>query len=156
MRGVSSVLSVEASWYSLPPASFESNFVGKETTGGGPMSHPSQPKKPGGRLPLMADDLLVKQALAGDQGAFEALVNKYERPLRGYLWSILKEEELIADVLQQVFLQLSVWLPKLSTNQSLKAWLFRVAYHQCLDELRKKTASAGHLLFAVGRAGQRG
>ncbi len=102
------------------------------------MSHPSQPKKPGGRLPLMADDLLVKQALAGDQGAFEALVNKYERPLRGYLWSILKEEELIADVLQQVFLQLSVWLPKLSTNQSLKAWLFRVAYHQCLDELRKK------------------
>jgi RNA polymerase sigma-70 factor, ECF subfamily len=102
------------------------------------MSHPSRSKKPGSRLPLMADDLLVQQALAGDQGAFEALVHKYERPLRGYLWNILKEQELIADVLQQVFLQLAVWLPKLNTNRSLKAWLFRVAYYQCLDELRKK------------------
>jgi RNA polymerase sigma factor (sigma-70 family) len=102
------------------------------------MSHSSLSKKPGGRLPLMTDDLLVKQALAGDQEAFEALVHKYERPLRGYLWNILKEDELIADVLQQVFLQLSVWLPKLNTNRSLKAWLFRVAYHRCLDELRKK------------------
>ncbi|GHO96445.1 DNA-directed RNA polymerase sigma-70 factor [Reticulibacter mediterranei] len=102
------------------------------------MSHSYLPKKPGDRLPLMADDLLVQQALAGDQGAFEALVHKYERPLRGYLWNILKEDELIADVLQQVFLQLSVWLPKLSTNRSLKAWLFRVAYYRCLDELRKK------------------
>jgi RNA polymerase sigma-70 factor (ECF subfamily) len=85
----------------------------------------------------LADHILVKQALAGDQRAFEALIKKYEQPLRGYMWRILKDQELIADVLQSVFFQLFVSLPKLRTTHPLKPWLFRVAYHRCLDELRK-------------------
>jgi RNA polymerase sigma-70 factor, ECF subfamily len=85
----------------------------------------------------LADHILVKQALAGDQRAFETLIKKYEQPLRGYMWRILKDQELIADVLQSVFFQLFVSLPKLRTAHPLKPWLFRVAYYRCLDELRK-------------------
>jgi RNA polymerase sigma-70 factor (ECF subfamily) len=84
------------------------------------------------------DQVLTEQALAGDQAAFEVLVNKYESPLRGYIWRILKDHDLMADVLQYVFLQCYYSLPKLRTNAPLKAWLFRVAYHRCLDELRSK------------------
>jgi len=86
----------------------------------------------------ISDDMLAKQALAGDQVSFEVLMNKYERPLRGYIWRILKDDDLMADVLQYVFLQFYTSLPKLRTNAPLKAWLYRVAYHRCLDELRRK------------------
>jgi RNA polymerase sigma-70 factor (ECF subfamily) len=90
------------------------------------------------RLYTPADQMLSEQVLAGDQASFEALIKKYEQPLRGYMWRILKDQDLIADVLQLVFFQLYVSLPKLGTTVPLKAWLFRVAYHRCLDELRKQ------------------
>lgn len=86
----------------------------------------------------LVDQVLTEQALAGDQVAFEVLINKYELPLRGYIWRILKDHDLMADVLQYVFLQCYCSLPKLRTDTPLKAWLFRVAYHRCLDELRSK------------------
>ncbi len=102
------------------------------------MSYQWQQDQQADRPSVIADSLLITRILAGDQSAFEALVHKYERPLRGYIWRILKDEELMADVLQHVFLQLSFCLPTLNTNRPLKAWLFRVSYHRCLDELRKQ------------------
>ena len=83
------------------------------------------------------DGILVGQALAGDQRAFELLVSRYHRPLVSYIRGFLKDDEQANDVLQHVFLQLYVSLPMLMRNVSLKGWLFQVARHRCLDELRK-------------------
>ena len=41
-------------------------------------------------------------------------------------------------MLQHVFLQLYLSLPVLLRNVSLRPWLFQVARHRCLDELRKR------------------
>ena len=53
------------------------------------------------------DGTLVGQAQAGDQHTFEALVHRYHPYLASYIRFYLKESELVADVLQQVYLQLS-------------------------------------------------
>jgi hypothetical protein len=37
------------------------------------------------------DGVLVGRALAGDQGAFESLVNRYHHQLMSYTWGILKD-----------------------------------------------------------------
>jgi len=84
------------------------------------------------------DGVLVGQALAGDQLAFELLVSRYHRPLVSCIRGFLKDNEQVSDVLQHVFLQLYVSLPVLLRNVSLKAWLFQVARNRCLDELRKR------------------
>jgi len=84
------------------------------------------------------DGVLVGQALAGDQRAFELLVSRYRHPLAGYIQGFLKDGEQAYDVLQHVFLQLYVSLASLSTDTSLKAWLFQVARNRCLDELRRR------------------
>jgi RNA polymerase sigma factor (sigma-70 family) len=84
------------------------------------------------------DGILVGQALAGDQRAFELLVSRYHRPLVSYIRGFLKDDEQVSDVLQHVFLQLYLALPILLRNVSLKAWLFQVARNRCLDELRKR------------------
>ena len=84
------------------------------------------------------DGVLVEQALAGDQCAFEILVRRYHRPLVSYIYGFIKDSEQVYDVLQHVFLKLYVSLPILLTNVSLKGWLFQVARNRCLDELRRR------------------
>src|SRR5947199_9204955 len=73
------------------------------------------------------DGVLVGQALAGDQRAFELLVSRYHPLLMRWIQGFLKDDELANDVLQHVFLQLYVSLPVLLRNVSLTAWLVRVA-----------------------------
>ena len=84
------------------------------------------------------DGLLVGQALAGDQYAFEFLVNRYHHQLVSYIQSLLKDHDKSYDVLQHVYLQLYLSLPILLRNVSLRGWLFQVARNRCLDELRKR------------------
>ena len=82
------------------------------------------------------DGVLVEQALAGDQCAFEILVRRYHHPLVSYIYCYIKDSEQVYDVLQHVFLKLYISLPILLTDVSLKGWLFQVARNRCLDELR--------------------
>src|SRR2546425_10132557 len=88
------------------------------------------------------DGVLVEQALAGDQCAFDILVRRYHRSLVSYIRGFLKDGDQVYDVLQHVFLKLYVSLPMLLTNVSLKGWLFQVARNRCLDELRRRCRRA--------------
>src|SRR5438445_7384818 len=86
----------------------------------------------------ISDSVLAQQSLAGDQHAFELLVQRYSTPLFNFIYHFLDDYDQTCDILQQVFLQLYISLPTLSTGEPLKAWLFQVARNRCLDELRRK------------------
>ncbi|MDQ2713996.1 MAG: sigma-70 family RNA polymerase sigma factor [Chloroflexota bacterium] len=86
------------------------------------------------------DGFLAQQTLSGDQQAFEGLVNRYNTGLFNFICHFLGDYDQACDILQQVFLQLYISLPKLRTGEPLKAWLFQVARNRCLDELRRKRA----------------
>jgi RNA polymerase sigma factor (sigma-70 family) len=88
------------------------------------------------------DGVLIGQAQAGDQRAFEFLVGRYHCPLVSYIRVFLKDDEQAYDVLQHVYLQLYLSLPLLLTSVSLKGWLFQVARNRCLDELRRRRRRA--------------
>ena len=90
--------------------------------------------------PEITDGMLVKQTLAGDQRAFEQLVQRYHVSLFNFICHCLGDYDLACDVAQQVFLQLYISMPTLRTGEPLKAWLFQVARNRCLDELRRKRA----------------
>jgi RNA polymerase sigma-70 factor, ECF subfamily len=83
------------------------------------------------------DNELVQQAIAGDESAFEMLVDRYHAVLTNWVYQILRNRYQVDDVLQYVFLQLFLSLATLHTDRSLKAWLFRVAHNRCVDELRR-------------------
>jgi len=91
-------------------------------------------------IPELTDGMLVKQALAGDQPAFEALVRRYQGPIFNFICHNLGDYDLACDVAQHVFVQLYQSLPTLRTNEPLKAWLFQVARNRCIDEQRRKHA----------------
>jgi RNA polymerase sigma factor (sigma-70 family) len=91
-----------------------------------------------------ADGELITAARAGNQDAFEVLVHRYSAPLWSFIRSMLGNEQQADDVMQQVFLKLYLSLPSLQTDGSLKPWLFQVAHHCCVDELRRRR----HICFS--------
>ena len=86
----------------------------------------------------ITDGVLAQQTLAGDEEAFAQLVQRYSNTLFNFVCRFLNDYDAASDILQQVFTQLYVSLPKLRTGEPLKAWLFQVARNRCLDELRRK------------------
>jgi len=85
-----------------------------------------------------SDNVLFHQALAGDQEAFEVLVSRYQHSLFRLIYRYVDEYHEAHDVLQQVWLQLYLSLPKLYPNVHVKPWLFTVARNRSLDVLRRK------------------
>src|SRR4051794_30688310 len=85
-----------------------------------------------------ADEIAVKQILAGNRDAFDLLVYHYQKQLFSFICHYLRDDDLACDITQNVFLQLYLSLPTLRTDGSLKGWLYRVARNRCLDELRRK------------------
>lgn len=88
----------------------------------------------------LSDALLAQQSLAGDQRAFETLVQRYSTALFTFICRFLGDYDQACDILQQVFLQLYLSLPTLRIDDPLKGWLFQVARNRCRDELRRKRA----------------
>jgi len=93
----------------------------------------------------VSDRVLVERIITGDHTAFEMLVHRYHTPLLGFIRHSLVDKDLAQDVLQFVFLKLYMFIPKLyahssmlHVNTSLKAWLFQVAWHRCIDERRRR------------------
>jgi RNA polymerase sigma-70 factor (ECF subfamily) len=94
--------------------------------------------------PETSDNVLVHQALAGDQAAFEALVSRYQRSLFRLIYRYVGEYHEAHDVLQYVWLQLYLSLPTLDPHVRVKPWLFTVARHRSVDVLRRRR----HLFFS--------
>ena len=90
------------------------------------------------RDPKTSDNTLLYEALAGDQIAFEALVNRYQHALFGLIYRYVGEYHEAHDVLQQVWLQLYLSLPTLPPNLRVKPWLFTVARNRSVDVQRRK------------------
>jgi len=83
------------------------------------------------------DAVLAKQALAGDQEAFERLVQRYHVLLFKFIYRFLGNDDIACDVLQHVFLRFYASVPRLGTGEPFKIWLFQVAHASCVDQLRR-------------------
>jgi len=71
-----------------------------------------------------------KQALA-------ILATAYGTPITGFTLRIVRNPELANDVRQQVFLEAFLGFHKFEGRSSLWSWLCGIAYHRCMDELRR-------------------
>ena len=95
-------------------------------------------------LRTQSDRRLVALAANGHDRAFEAIVERYRRPLQRYLRRLLSEG-LAEDVLQASFVRAWQALRAGTDVRDLRPWLYRIAHNQALNTLR----AAGSALPAV-------
>jgi RNA polymerase sigma-70 factor (ECF subfamily) len=79
---------------------------------------------------------LVDAAAGGDPAAFREIVIHFDSGLRSIAFRLLRDRDLMDDVLQEVYLKAFRALPAFNCDSRLSTWLYRITYNACLDELR--------------------
>src|SRR6201993_1511532 len=90
----------------------------------------------------VSDELaLVASAKAGDVGAFEELVRRYDRNVFRIAQHITQNREDAEDVVQDAFIKAYQNLGQFQGNSKFYTWLVRIAVNEALMRLRKRKAS---------------
>ena len=124
-----------------PMAKQERLRMAHESTSGEASGEPLETAKPAtGDTSQGTGDLalLVEQARAGDHAAFEALVTRFQTPVRLYLAHLTGDEEQAHDLTQETFWLTWNGLPSLRDPLHFRAWLFRVATNRGRSWLRHR------------------
>ncbi len=87
-------------------------------------------------LLTQSDARLAAFAHAGHERAFEALVQRYRRPLLGYCRRLLLSDECAEEALQQALLQAWLALRSGAEVSDVKPWLYRIVHNAALNMLR--------------------
>ncbi|HOJ21880.1 MAG TPA: sigma-70 family RNA polymerase sigma factor, partial [Armatimonadota bacterium] len=86
------------------------------------------------------DGLLVLQAQAGDERAFELLYERHERRVYHLALGMLHSVEDAEDVTQETFLNAYRALPQLTDGQAFHAWTTRIAVNLCRRSRARRKA----------------
>jgi RNA polymerase sigma-70 factor (ECF subfamily) len=88
--------------------------------------------------PVTEELVLVNAAKAGDVGAFEELVRRYDRNVFRIAQHITQNREDAEDVVQDAFLKAYENLPQFQGQSKFYTWLVRIAVNEALMKLRRR------------------
>jgi RNA polymerase sigma-70 factor (ECF subfamily) len=83
-------------------------------------------------------DAVLNQLANGDQFAIEELYNYYYPRLYNFSKSILKIEDGIDDILQEVFIKIWINRAKITKADSFNSFIYTISKNLLLNELRRK------------------
>lgn len=95
-------------------------------------------RDPGAQVSPTLVDEAINQVRAGDREAFAIIIRAFERQIYTYCYYILKSREEAEDAVQDIFVKVYRELERYRKLESFSAWLYKVAYHHCLDQIRKR------------------
>lgn len=87
------------------------------------------------------DMLLVKRVQKGDTEAFIQLIENHKISLYKTARSYLKQEEDVADVMQDTILSAFEHMEELKSVRYFKTWITRILINKCNDLLRQRKRS---------------
>ncbi|WP_405415554.1 RNA polymerase sigma factor [Maribacter sp. Asnod1-A12] len=85
------------------------------------------------------DSQLIKQYIQGDEKAIEALINRHNSRLTGFIYSKVGDRELTEDIFQDTFMKVIRTLKRGAYNEEGKflPWVMRIAHNLVIDHFRK-------------------
>lgn len=87
---------------------------------------------------LHDETVWVERAKAGDQAAFEAIFQRYERQIYSFIYRMMGDADDAYDLTQDCFVKAYKALGRTSDDLNIGAWLHRIASNLCLDVLRRR------------------
>jgi RNA polymerase sigma-70 factor (ECF subfamily) len=85
-----------------------------------------------------AEVALLQRVAAGDRNAFSELYRRLQRPLFGYLMKLVREREMVEDVLNETMMEVWRQAARFEGRSSVNTWVFSIAHHRAVSRLRKK------------------
>jgi RNA polymerase sigma-70 factor (ECF subfamily) len=84
------------------------------------------------------DDALIRRIRAGEADAWTGLIERFEGRLLAFVGCRLPDRSAAEDVVQETFIGLLTSLPNYDRRRSLEAYLFTIAAHKLIDQLRRE------------------
>ena len=84
------------------------------------------------------DRELIQLILAGDNRAFELLVEKYQDSVARFVWKIVPIAEDREEICQDVFVKVFFKLDQFKGDAKFTTWLYQVAYRTAISFHRRK------------------
>jgi len=90
---------------------------------------------------MITDIDLIENYLAGDLGAFNRLVWRWEKPIYHFIFRMIGEPEAAREISQQTFIRVFKNIKKLKEPEKFRTWIYQIAANLCRDEIRKRQRS---------------
>lgn len=84
------------------------------------------------------DNELIDRYTAGDREAFNALVQKHQKPLYALVYRMVSNHEDAADILQKTFVKAFTGLSGFEQRSSFKTWLYQIAINLAKNTYRDR------------------
>jgi len=81
---------------------------------------------------------IIEEVKRGSIEEYRHIVQKYQKPIFKYCFHMLGTVEEAEDAVQEVFIKAYRKLDSYRAGTSFFSWLYKIAYHHCIDYLRRK------------------
>jgi RNA polymerase sigma-70 factor (ECF subfamily) len=85
-----------------------------------------------------SEGALVRRAQAGDESAFQEIVERYQSKVFSIIHGIVRQRNDVEDIAQQVFAKVYFSIRNFDFRSSLITWIYKITVNECFDYLRKK------------------
>lgn len=85
-----------------------------------------------------SDEQLVEACLSGEVAAFDILVERWQRKIRGAVYRVVRSDEEAQDICQEAFLKAYRGLPSFKRESKFSSWLYQIALNLSRDRLRRR------------------
>jgi RNA polymerase sigma-70 factor (ECF subfamily) len=89
-------------------------------------------------LLVKSDEEWMMRLKANQREAFDALYEKYKRPIMSYIFSMTRDQNISEDLTQETFLKLYRSRESYETSAKFSTFLWTIAKHTTFDHLAKK------------------
>lgn len=86
----------------------------------------------------LTDAQIVEMVLQGDASAFQELVRRYQKPVFGICYRMIRQREEAEDLAQEVFIKAYRYLGQYNHTHKFSSWLLKIATNTSIDAIRKK------------------
>lgn len=84
------------------------------------------------------EQLLIAKSLAGEEGAFDQLVQMHQRAVFHHCLSVVKDLSSAEDLTQETFVKAYQHLSLFRQQARFSTWLWRIAHNLCLNYIKKQ------------------
>ncbi|MFL5578304.1 MAG: sigma-70 family RNA polymerase sigma factor [Gemmatimonadaceae bacterium] len=104
----------------------------------------SAPSRVGGasvreQLRTLDDSAVVGEFLAGEERAFQELVDRYQTRLLNFVYRTIGDREKAEDLVQEVFIRVYRHLHRFDTSKKFSTWIYTIASNLAKNELRNRS-----------------
>ena len=91
------------------------------------------------RLKALDDSGVVESFLAGDERAFQELVERYQTRLLNFVYRTIGDRERAEDLVQEVFIRVYRHLHRFDRSKKFSTWVYTIASNLAKNELRNRS-----------------